>query len=263
MSADVTTVSSARLMAACWTAGAIGRGKVGTLEIRVGQAARAERAAVEARVVLRGHGLEGAQPGDQSVRKRTLARELDGVGVERREDAAPRLEAPARVVVDLAGGELELDDPAGELLPARPPLAAWRPPRRASTAPPSRTWCASPSRSLPSSTGTASACPTTCSRSASTGPSNRATSSTRAPRSSATSSAESPARMWAWISRGLGRFAGASPSRSLRALRSSMRSTSSTASENLSPDSVARTSASSSVPMTLSCSMRTPLRSCV
>src|SRR6478736_3586503 len=96
-----------------------------------------------------------------------------------------------------------------------------------------------------------------CSRSASTGPSKRTMSSTRAPRSSATSRADSPDRMCAWISRGLGRGVCTSDSRSRRVLRSSPRRTSSTSRANLSPDSVARMSLSSSVPMTLSCSMRT------
>ena len=158
---------------------------------------------------------------------------------KRREGAAARVEAPPRVVVDLAGGELELDDPAGRLLPARPAFAGSRRPRPAWRARRRRkSGARRGSSSAPSSTGTARACPTTCSRSARTGPSKRAMSSTRAPSSAATSSADSPARMCAWISRGLGRTTCASPSRSLRALRSSTRSTSSTASENRSPDSV-------------------------
>src|SRR5690606_13827363 len=93
------------------------------LLVGVGEQSWSERARVETAVVLvRGHALRvhRAQARDQTFRQRALARQLGGVGVERRQRAAPGIEGPARVVLDLIGGELQLDGPAGLVLPARP-----------------------------------------------------------------------------------------------------------------------------------------------
>ena len=61
---------------------------------------------------------------DSRARRRGMSPSgRDPCRVQRRKRAASRVETPPRVVVDLARGELELDDPAGRLLPARPAFA--------------------------------------------------------------------------------------------------------------------------------------------
>ena len=81
-----------------------------------------ECAAVEARLV--GVGADGAQAGDEAALELALLRERDRLGVERLQRLLARFEAPAGIVVDRVGGELELDDPAAlVVLPARPSFA--------------------------------------------------------------------------------------------------------------------------------------------
>ncbi len=81
-----------------------------------------ERTTVEARLVRFGRvRRDGAQPGDERTLQLALLRKGRRFGVQGRQSVLAGVIAPARIMVDLVGRELELDDPARlGVLPARP-----------------------------------------------------------------------------------------------------------------------------------------------
>ena len=92
------------------------------VEVAVVGLVEREGAAVEPRLV--GLGRDRAQAGDEPALELALLRQRGRLGVHGVQRLLARLEAPARVVVDGVGRELELDDPAALLvLPARPAFA--------------------------------------------------------------------------------------------------------------------------------------------
>src|SRR5690606_36672333 len=82
-----------------------------------------ERLLVERRgILVLIEDIEGTEAGDEPLQDLALARELRRVVVPRRDGATARIVRPARVALDAASGEGELDDPAVIGLPAGPPL---------------------------------------------------------------------------------------------------------------------------------------------